>query len=657
MTLRFESLSLKNFGPYRSVDSLELESGFDSPVVVIHGENTLGKTSIFRALRWCLYGAPEAERNSGKQSSNLFDYMNRPAWADGEDQMQVGMSFSANGAHYQLTRRASFDRAGAVKVTADLRLDASVIHPNDIEAEIGRLLHPQISEFFLFDGELLRDFYDRLNTDRERDLLRTSIDNVLGVPALQLAERDVSLLTEDVLLRQSKAMKSATDATNARRQLAALKSRQESLDKDKLEIEVALRKGKSDLADVKLRMSSIENLKADAREMEGLEAQIEGAKREELEVRGAMRSALSAGWRAPVARKLEAALAQVVQRNDLAEIQRRKVQSAQEQVEMLRKQTQGGVCPLCQQDLPPAVAETHEKLHNAELALVALTSGTGAEPDLQFEREIRSLIDTQTLVRFRDLQSRLDSIRRDQFSRNRRLESIKDRMKDNDAAKIRQLATEQERLDRAVASYEETLRDFKPKQDMLSAEQEKAARALGKLGSSQPELAAEAVFFLYVRSLLGRAIERYQERTRAQVELAASEMLARLMRDSHGYSGLRIGRDYKVDLLGKAGDEMITSEGGKQLVALSLIGALKQAAVRGGPVVLDSPLARLDREHRSNVLQQWVPDLGSQAILLVQSGELTEEQAKDIMGTRIGHSYRIYRPNNDPQEAAIERIR
>jgi DNA sulfur modification protein DndD len=98
-----------------------------------------------------------------------------------------------------------------------------------------------------------------------------------------------------------------------------------------------------------------------------------------------------------------------------------------------------------------------------------------------------------------------------------------------------------------------------------------------------------------------------------------------------------------------------TSEGGKQLVALSLIGALKQAAVRGGPVVLDSPLARLDLDHRANVLQTWVPWLGNQAILLVQSGELTEEQARNIMGSRIGQEYRIYRPHNDPEEALIER--
>ena len=55
------------------------------------------------------------------------------------------------------------------------------------------------------------------------------------------------------------------------------------------------------------------------------------------------------------------------------------------------------------------------------------------------------------------------------------------------------------------------------------------------------------------------------------------------------------------------------------------------------------------------MLQTWVPELGNQAILLVQSGELTEDQARQIMGSRIGQEYRIYRPDEDPEDAMVER--
>ena len=71
MSLRFESVGLKNFGPYRQIDSLNLETQPDAPVVLIHGENTLGKTRLFRALRWCLYGSliPQQSVSTATQQS------------------------------------------------------------------------------------------------------------------------------------------------------------------------------------------------------------------------------------------------------------------------------------------------------------------------------------------------------------------------------------------------------------------------------------------------------------------------------------------------------------------------------------------------------------------------------------------------------------
>ncbi len=654
MSLRFESVSLKNFGPYREIDSLNLETDPEAPIVVIHGENTLGKTSLFRALRWCLYGSPEAAKTPTQAARNLVEYLNRPAQRGGEMDMQVSMRFTGNGHRYDLVRTAKFD-GRLSRVSADLRVGSTVIQQASIDAEIGRLLHPQISEFFLFDGELLRDFYDRLNTDRERDLLRESIDTVLGIPALQLAERDVSTLTKDVLFRQAKSVKNQKEAENARRQLRDLKSKQESLDKDRKEMEEALRKARADREDVREQIAGVEELKADAREMEGLESQIEGGKQEEARLRDEMRRLLTSGWLAPAAGKLNDALQRVVARNDAAQAQAKAIQVTQERAQVLQKQILGGICPTCHQELPPPDESTRQELGEAEAELQRLKDEAGEGPDLRLERRIRELIDTTTVAAYQERQERLNKLATTQFARNRRLNALKDRLKDNDAAMIRQLGEKQEQIERVIEGYERSLRGFKPKQDEISKQQSKLAGILDRVGGAKPALAAEAFFFRYVHTLLTRTIERYQERTRSDVEKAASEMFVKLVRDPQAYQGLRISRDYRVDLVGRWGEAIETSEGGKQLLALSLIGALKRAAVRGGPVVLDSPLARLDLEHRANVLQTWVPELGNQAILLVQSGELTEKQARDIMGNRIGQEYRIYRPNDDPEEATIER--
>ena len=64
MSMRFESITIRNFGPYRRIDSLNLATTARAPVVLIHGENTMGKTRLFRALRWCLYGSPTFEETA-----------------------------------------------------------------------------------------------------------------------------------------------------------------------------------------------------------------------------------------------------------------------------------------------------------------------------------------------------------------------------------------------------------------------------------------------------------------------------------------------------------------------------------------------------------------------------------------------------------------
>ncbi|SDQ03730.1 AAA family ATPase [Arthrobacter crystallopoietes] len=655
MTLRFESISLKNFGPYRDIDDLSLTTEPESPVVVIHGENTLGKTSIFRALRWCLYGAPEAGKTPAESARGLADYMNRPARADGETNMQVGIRFSANGQQYHLTRTATVDGGSTPRVTTDLRIGANVVQQASIDAEIGRLLHPQISEFFLFDGELLRDFYDRLNSDRERDLLRGSIESVLGIPALQLASRDIGGMRDDVMQRQVKAMKSQKEAENARRRLRELKSQQESLEKDRSDTMASLRKAELDLEDVRERIATVDDLKADAREMEGLEAQIKGGEAQEKALREEMRGLLVRGWLAPARSRLVSALLDVQTKNDAAQAKQKEIQGARDQVELLQKQIKGGTCPRCNQELPPADAATQRALAEAEVELQRLRDAAGDGPDLALERRIQALIDTKTIDIYRDKQDQLNKVVSTQYDRRRRLSTIKDRLKDNDAAAIRQLGNEQDRLEQAIESYQTFFYKLAEDETKISTEQNKLAGLLRKLGGGHPALAAEAYFFEYVSSLATQTIDRYQERTRAEVESTATNMFMKLIRNPEGYERITIGRDYKVDLVGKRGPSMKTSEGGRQLIALSLIGALKRAAVRGGPVVLDSPLARLDLEHRENVLNSWVPELGSQAILLVQSGELTEDQARKIMGKRIGQAYRIYRPNHDPEEATIER--
>jgi DNA sulfur modification protein DndD len=310
-----------------------------------------------------------------------------------------------------------------------------------------------------------------------------------------------------------------------------------------------------------------------------------------------MRRLLTKGWLAPAAGKLNDALQRVVAKNDAAAAQAKAIQAARDRVQVLQKQIEGGICPTCHQELPPPHESTRQELADAEADLQRLDDDAGNRADLRLERRIGELIDTTTAAAYKERQARLNKQVATQFERTRRLKALKDRLKANSAVLIRQLGGNQDRLEDVIDQHGKSLRDFKRKQDEINKHQDKLAGILRRMGGAQPALAAEAFFFEYVRTLLTRAIERYQERTRADVGKVASEMFVKLVRDRKAYQGLRIGH-----LPGRprwSGGRSHENQRGRQ-TAFSLIGALKRAAVRGGPVVLDSPLARLDLEARSD---------------------------------------------------------
>lgn len=655
MTLTFTSLSLTNFGPYRLVDNLVLSPSVDSPVILIHGENTLGKTQLFAALRWCLYGTFVPQQTIEDANHLLPARLNRIARREGATDFSVKLVFEASGRTYSLTRTAHVGDGGS-RSSADLRIGARAMPNAAIDEEIGRLLHPQISEFFLFDGELMQRFYERLAARRERDLIRLSIDQVLGVPALQLARDDVLTLAASASERQAKATRGQQESERLRKRLAQLAESVAAQTRDRQELARLQTVTEAALADVRASVKAVEGLEGDVREQEFVEAQLATGKARIASLEQEKRRLLGQGWLAPVAQLLARRLREVEAANSAALAAGASLRSTQARVRLLEERIRGGTCPTCFQSLPPADPETLEQLEAERTAHTLLQAGA-AEPDLLLERRVRSLVDTETAKRYAEKNAEAVELAKLQYQRRQNLESIKDRLRGHDAAEIRSLGQRQDALDRALERGEKELAKAEKDLTALIGEQEKVRRQLDKLPGAQPRIAVESAFYEYLRALLDDTVVSFQERTRAAVEEMASNTFKRLVRDADRYQGLRIGKDYTVDLLDQYGMPMETSEGGRLLVALSLIGALKHSAVRGGPVVLDSPLGRLDRKHRANVLQDWVPSLGSQAILLVQSGELTPEEATMFLEGRIAEQYMIRRPGKDPEEAVVERIR
>lgn len=85
-------------------------------------------------------------------------------------------------------------------------------------------------------------------------------------------------------------------------------------------------------------------------------------------------------------------------------------------------------------------------------------------------------------------------------------------------------------------------------------------------------------------------------------------------------------RDYKGGILLK---EQL-SAGEKQMFAISILWGLALSSGYKLPVIIDTPMARLDSAHRSNFINKYLPNASSQVIVLSTDEEINGKYLKDI---------------------------
>lgn len=97
-------------------------------------------------------------------------------------------------------------------------------------------------------------------------------------------------------------------------------------------------------------------------------------------------------------------------------------------------------------------------------------------------------------------------------------------------------------------------------------------------------------------------------------------------------SKIEINDDGNTHILSKSGKEIQfdRSAGENQLFATALIAGLAKVSGVKAPMVVDTPLGRLDSMHRKNILTFWAEDKNRQVILLSQDEEIDPKYFKQI---------------------------
>ncbi len=113
-----------------------------------------------------------------------------------------------------------------------------------------------------------------------------------------------------------------------------------------------------------------------------------------------------------------------------------------------------------------------------------------------------------------------------------------------------------------------------------------------------------------------------------QLKLQVESIMEQMFRKSEFGEVKFHPEKFTLTIYNKEGHEvdlMSRSEGEKQLIALAMIWALTKVSGSQIPFVIDTPLARLDSIHRSNLVQHYFTKLSDQVIILSTDTEITSD--------------------------------
>ncbi|QQE88560.1 DNA sulfur modification protein DndD [Azotobacter chroococcum] len=174
------------------------------------------------------------------------------------------------------------------------------------------------------------------------------------------------------------------------------------------------------------------------------------------------------------------------------------------------------------------------------------------------------------------------------------------------------------------------------------------ARQLQKLYDKERTQHSSTTSVMHAQSILAMLDDYAEALTSARVKKLESEFAQayhRLARKDDLQITARINpTTFDVELLDEqsiAINRKSLSAGEKQIYAIAILEALAKSSGRQLPVIIDTPLGRLDSHHRDKLIKHYFPFASHQVVLLSTDTEVNEHYFFDKLKPYISHAYQI----------------
>lgn len=194
--MRIKRLIMHNFGVYAGTNSLEFKG--NKPVVLIGGMNGRGKTTILEAVLLGLYGSNSFAYTESKFNSYgqyLKSYVNK---ADGSLESFVEIEFSMDNAdsEFYCVHREWEGNSQRVreKILVKKNGEENTFLTDNWSMFVENILPSALSNFFFFDGEKIAE----LAVEETGQQMKESVKAMLGITVLDVLQGDIGRLISKI---------------------------------------------------------------------------------------------------------------------------------------------------------------------------------------------------------------------------------------------------------------------------------------------------------------------------------------------------------------------------------------------------------------------------------------------------------------------------
>lgn len=608
------------------------------PIILFGGLNGAGKTTTLTAIRLALYGRASLGRNVSMQDyhEQLVDYVHKPRKSlvpPKSSAIELSFTYGKHGTVSQYTVIRSWEHQKAKVIEClEIKQDGKSLEglsPEQLQSFLNELIPLGVADLFFFDGERIAE----LAEDSNNESLAYAIKRLLGLDIIDRLRADLGIYLKEHT--QSKLPKEITKEIKdyEKRYTENYANYQKSLTKTEA-LKTQLVHIDKEIEAVTLRINDLGGAWAQSRQAEELRSEhlIKEKASVTAELRGLFSDALPFAF-AP--KSITALIGQLKSEQETkSKINARRTVSRH--LNELKRELSKNAD---KRAVDVAINKVFGEVLNfsKDTSIVHDISDNKLESIISTVR-VRANEQTQQAqklsLKIEGIQKELETIGKNiaRAPDHSRIASVLEELNGLHEQKVvleKDLTANSEVTKRHLRDAMENLRRLRDLNDKF-----KKSMSLGE----GIELASNTRFML----------EEFSEKTKQRkLEILEQEFIksfSKLARkDDMKMQATIDPKTFAVtlkDANGKSINKKKLSAGEKQIYAIAMLEALGRTSGRNLPVIIDTPLGRLDSKHRANLVQNYFPTASHQVLILSTDTEI-DEAFYDELSPEISHAFSV----------------